>query len=124
MPRRQQQRCRLVPVATESATRSATKQGTGGRPDCRVDEELWARVAALEGRVLRTATQRFVVARVDDAGVSVRRHPTGGTRRLSRRMLAEALPFVAAGQPLPRRFGDHAARLTAILRAAGVGPEP
>jgi hypothetical protein len=88
-----------------------------------VDAELWARVAALEGEVLPSAGGRwFRVEAVDGAGVLVRTLPSGQSVRLSRRALEQATPFVAAGEPLPPRFGVQVPRLTAVLRAAGVGP--
>jgi hypothetical protein len=87
-----------------------------------VDDELWARLAALEGRVLQVdGRKKLFVAAVTEAGVYVR----AGARPavlLGRRALEEALPHVAAGEPLPHPFGKRAARLRAVLRAAGVGP--
>jgi hypothetical protein len=88
-----------------------------------VDADVWARLAALEGDVLESgARQHLAVLAVTEAGVHVR---TGAGRPtlLSRRALEEALPDVAAGEPLRRRW-RMAPRLLAVLRAAGVGPPP
>ena len=85
-------------------------------------EELWARVAALEGRLLGLTRGRVRVVAVDRSAVTVRSTPWRPAARLDRRLIEAALPFVAAGEPLPPRFRTQAARVTAILRAAGVGP--
>jgi hypothetical protein len=86
------------------------------------DAAVWARLADLEGRVLEVGNRSGLrVVAATGAGVYVR---TGAGRAalLDRRALREALPHVAAGRPLPGRLRDRAARLTAVLRAAGVGP--
>jgi hypothetical protein len=86
-----------------------------------VDADLWARLAGIEGRTIETGNrQRLLVVAVTASGVYVR----AGARPavlLSRRALEEALPYVADGEPPPRRR-RLAPRLAAVLRAAGVGP--
>jgi hypothetical protein len=88
-----------------------------------VDADLWARLAGIEGRTIETGNrQRLLVVAVTASGVYVR----AGARPavlLSRRALREALPHVAAGEPMPHRFGKRAARLRAVLRAVGVGSD-
>jgi hypothetical protein len=87
-----------------------------------VDADLWARLAALEGQVLVSGNgQQLLVVAVTASGVYVRLGARP-TVLLSRRALEEALPHVAAGEPLPHPFGKRAARLRAVLRAVGVGP--
>jgi hypothetical protein len=87
-----------------------------------VDADLWARLAALEGQVLVSGNgRRLWVVAVTHEGVYVRSGAQPATL-LGRRALEEALPHVAAGEPLPHPFGTRAARLRAVLRAAGVGP--
>ena len=90
-----------------------------------MDAELWARVAPLEGCDLRSSRGRwFRVHRVDERGVRIGALLSGQTMLLTWRALEHAAPFVAAGEPLPPRLRNLAPRLTAVLRAAGVGPEP
>jgi hypothetical protein len=90
-----------------------------------VDEEVWARVRGLAGRTLKTpGGHRFRVVGVDADGVRTRTYPwSSGDTLIRRRWIEEAAPSVAAGGPLPPRFKSQAARMAAILRAAGVGPE-
>jgi hypothetical protein len=89
-----------------------------------VEAQLWARLAALEGKILETRNRRrFLVVAVTDEGVYVRNNRTHPANLLGRRALRAALPFVVAGKPLPRLFRDQAARLAAILRAARVAPD-
>jgi hypothetical protein len=89
-----------------------------------VEAQLWEQLAALEGRILETRNRRrFLVVAVTDEGVYVRNNRTHQANLLGRRALREALPFVVAGEPLPRPFRDQAARLVAVLRAARVGPD-
>jgi hypothetical protein len=52
----------------------------------------------------------------------VRRSAGGPELRLSRADLGDAARRLAAGEPLPPRFRARAAPLTALLRAAGLGP--
>jgi hypothetical protein len=87
-----------------------------------VDDELWDRVRGLAGALLALSGGRSVrVVAVSEHTVVLRAAARPGTNRLTRRMLAEALPFVAAGQPLPPKLRTHAARLTAILHAIDAG---
>jgi hypothetical protein len=107
-----------------TARPSHPARSRGARPavGSAADPGVWARLAALEGEVLQVdGRKRLFVAAVTASGVYVR---TGAqpTVLLDRRTLREALPYVAAGQPLPGRLRGRAARLTAVLRAAGVGP--
>jgi hypothetical protein len=89
------------------------------------DAAVWARLADLEGVVLETGNrQRLLVVAATASGVYVRHNQTRPAFLLDRRALREALPYVAAGEALPGRLRDRAARLTAVLRAAGVGPPP
>jgi hypothetical protein len=87
-----------------------------------VDADVWARLAALEGTVVAYGTRHRVrVVAVTASGVYVRMGARPAVL-LSRRTIEEALPHVAAGEPLPRPFRRLAPGLTAVLRAAGVGP--
>jgi hypothetical protein len=61
------------------------------------------------------------VLEVGEDALTARSAGRGARVRITRRMLAEARPFVAAGRPLPAKLRSQAGRLTAILNAAGVG---
>jgi hypothetical protein len=82
---------------------------------------VWARLASLEGEVVQCLPRgRFLVLAVTEAGVYVR-SGAWRTMLLSRLALEKAMPFVAAGEAPPSRL-RASTRLSAVLRAAGVGP--
>jgi hypothetical protein len=104
---------------------TSTRVTTGRSAVCKgrwTVAELWARLAVLEGQALENGNcQWFRVLAVTASHVYVR-SGAGQAVLLNRRALAEALPHVAAGQPVPPRRRRLAARLIPVLRAAEVGP--
>jgi hypothetical protein len=63
-----------------------------------VDEELWGRVRGLAGMPLRTRGGRwFRVLEVGERALRARSAAAGRAVLITRRALAEAIPYVAAG---------------------------
>ena len=88
-----------------------------------MDEESWDRVRALEGAVLRVPRGSwFRVEAVGAHAVGIRAGAGQAPSVVTRRTFEAALPYVAAGRPLPPRLRARGARAAAILRAAGAGP--